>query len=93
MEKTCKKAIEQLDKIIQLVEQYPNDSSLGGEIRSYIKSIDNTKSRVIIVKERIQYIKNELTMENYWDGFTLKGFREELKELEEELKILNDTSK
>ena len=40
------------------------------------------------IKERISYIKKELVMENYWDGFTLKGFREELASLEEELKTL-----
>ena len=45
-----------------------------------------SEERVKKIKERIKYLKRELINENYWDGFTAKGFRDELKKLEEELK-------
>lgn len=52
-----------------------------------------SKERVVIIKERIKYLKRELIHENYWDGFTAKGFKDELKKLEEELNSLDDTDK
>ena len=52
-----------------------------------------SEERVKKIKERIKYLKRELIHENYWDGFTAKGSRDELKKLEEEIKGLNDTNK
>ena len=38
------------------------------------------------IKERIEYLKTELAHAGYWDGWSLKGMKEELQWLEKELK-------
>ena len=38
------------------------------------------------IKDRIKYLKMELIHEGYHDGWVLKGMREELESLQEELK-------
>ena len=37
------------------------------------------------MKKRIQYLKTEISHEGFWDGYSLKGMREELIKLETEL--------
>ena len=37
------------------------------------------------IEKRIREIKKELKLESYWDGFTIKGFKTELEELEKNL--------
>lgn len=43
MEKICKEAIIHLEKVIDLVKEQPNDSSLGSKIRDYINTINNER--------------------------------------------------
>ena len=45
MEKTCKEAIIHLEKVIDLVKEQPNDSSLGSKIRHYINTIDDEQRK------------------------------------------------
>lgn len=36
--------------------------------------------------ERISYLKTELNRHGYWDGWSIKGMKKELKKLQKELK-------
>ena len=45
------------------------------------------KKEIKIIKERIEYIKSELTAEGHWDGWVVTGLKEELAELETKLEI------
>jgi hypothetical protein len=40
MDTICVQTIHHLKEIIELVEKYPNDSDLGGELRLYIKELN-----------------------------------------------------
>ena len=42
------------------------------------------------IKDRIRFLNTELTMRNYSDGWTIKGFEEELIVLEKQLKRLTE---
>jgi len=42
------------------------------------------------IKERIRFLKTEMTMRNYSDGWTIEGFKKELTVLEEQLKRLTE---
>jgi hypothetical protein len=42
------------------------------------------------IKKRIDFIKTELIMRNYSDGWTIEGFEIELAALEVQLKILTN---
>lgn len=46
------------------------------------------KKRIEQIKKRISWLKTEITMGNYYDGWTLSGLKKELKELVQELKVI-----
>lgn len=46
------------------------------------------KKRIEQIKERISFLKTEIAMGSYYDGWTLSGLKNELKRLIEELKTL-----
>jgi hypothetical protein len=42
------------------------------------------------IKDRIIFIKTEIVMKNYSDGWTIKGLEDELHKLEEKLKTIKN---
>ena len=40
------------------------------------------------IKDRIRYLKIEISHERFWDGYALKGMKDELKILNEKLKSM-----
>jgi len=46
------------------------------------------EDNIVKIKTRIQFIKTELTMRNYSDGWTIQGLEKELSVLEAQLKRL-----
>lgn len=46
------------------------------------------KKRIEQIKERISFLKTEIAMDAYYDGWTLAGLKKELKGLVEELKTI-----
>ena len=91
MYRLIKSEREHLEDLVELIKKYPNNYVLGEKVRSYFLNLTYDKKKSLkTIKDRIKYIKKELIHENYWDGFTVKGFKDELKELE---KKLNDMGK
>ena len=46
------------------------------------------KKRIEEIKKRISWLKTEITMGDYYDGWTLSGLKKELKNLAQELKVI-----
>lgn len=69
---------ERSDKYEDLIPYHRKNG--GNDVSETLKEVEIKKT-----EQRIREIKKELTLENYWDGFTLKGFRTELEELEKNL--------
>ena len=44
-------------------------------------------------EERLKYLNEELAHEGYWDGWSIKGMREEKEWLESQLKNLDKQEK
>ena len=54
--------------------------------------MDNEEKKPVSRKqaeERLKYLKSELAHEGYWDGWSLKGMREEVEWIEKELERLD----
>ena len=45
------------------------------------------------IKERIEYLKTEISHAGYWDGWSVEGMKEEKEWLDQELKKLVDMDK
>tara|TARA_Y100001963_G_scaffold144887_1_gene217663 strand:+ start:563 stop:859 length:297 start_codon:yes stop_codon:yes gene_type:complete len=85
-----------LNRLYSLIVQNPNDKELGEIVRD-IYGTDAQKwdkSKDTVTREqalrRVDYLKTELGHENYHDGWTIKGMKEELKWLELELDKLEE---
>ena len=52
-----------------------------------------SQDRIEKIKTRMNWLLMELTHEGYLDGYTTKGFKEELSKLISELKELEDNLK
>tara|TARA_R110000850_G_scaffold135319_1_gene256523 strand:- start:586 stop:831 length:246 start_codon:yes stop_codon:yes gene_type:complete len=76
--------MEIIDFLRDMVKKHPNDYDLGEAIRSYVVNHKND-DRATKIKERITWLTTELTHEGYLDGYAIKGFREELSSLVNEL--------
>lgn len=46
MENTCKEAIEELVKLIDLVKENPNDMILGSKVREFVNKIEDREKKI-----------------------------------------------
>ncbi len=76
--------MEIIDFLKDMVKKHPNDYDLGEAIRSYVVNHED-EDRVKKIRERIDWLSIELIHEGYLDGYSIKGFREELSSLVKEL--------
>ena len=51
------------------------------------------KERIEKIKKRISWLKTEIAMGEYYDGWTLSGLKKELKNLVNELKSIKFNKK
>tara|TARA_Y100001963_G_scaffold160112_1_gene267949 strand:- start:3387 stop:3539 length:153 start_codon:yes stop_codon:yes gene_type:complete len=48
------------------------------------------KDKLKKIKDRIKYLEMEISHERFWDGYALKGMKDELKKLNKKLKSVEE---
>lgn len=83
-------ALQELEGVYHMADTEPNNMKLGKMVRSYYwEHTEEEISEPPVSREqaeaRLKYLKTELAHSDKWDGWSVKGMKEEKEWLENEL--------